>query len=111
MLNYPVTVGLYLDTRRKLQNDTYPVKLRVTQRGRQRYYNTGQSCTLPDFEKIINVSSRINYGQGKIRTILFKIVGDAKETINDLAVFSFTQFGKAFFDTSAKVNSFVLQFF
>ena len=32
MLNYPVTVGLYLDTRRKLQDDTYPVKLRVTQR-------------------------------------------------------------------------------
>ena len=98
MLKRPVTVGLYLDTRRILHDHTYPVKLRVNQSRRVKYFNTGISCTPADYKIIVKINARINYDQGKVRQRLFDIVSDAQDTINSLAVFSFTAFHKAFVD-------------
>lgn len=56
------TYNLYHDTRRPLKDGTFPIKLMVTFRPKAgrviKYYPTDQSCTVKDFQKVIDGSNR-----------------------------------------------------
>jgi hypothetical protein len=49
-----VSVTLYHDTRRALKDGRFPIRIRVTYRGYQRYYKTGYSLDPEEFEILIS---------------------------------------------------------
>lgn len=63
------TTAIYLDTRRKKNNNTYPLKLKVTYKGKRRYYSINDiSLTKKDYQRMISdIANR-----GRLRTILIK---------------------------------------
>jgi integrase/recombinase XerD len=44
--------SIFLDTRRPLKDDTYPVRLRITFQRQRKYYTTKYSFSEADFRKI-----------------------------------------------------------
>ena len=47
-----IAISLYHDARRQKNDGTYPVKIRVTHKRRQRYYRTDYSLSAEDFEVV-----------------------------------------------------------
>ena len=90
MSEQPIT-AIYLDTRRKKKNNTYPLKLKVTFRGNRRYYAIDNiSLTKKEYERMVSDTAN----RGKLRKILakankFKVTIDSK--IEKMDEFSFDQ--------------------
>jgi len=62
MLKYSkdgISVLLTLDTRREKKDGKYPVKIQVVQNGKQRFYSTGKSLSVDDWEKLPESKSKI----------------------------------------------------
>lgn len=61
MLKYSkdgVSVVLTLDTRRKNKEGNYPVKVQVVQKGKQRYYTTGKSLLVEEWETMAETKNK-----------------------------------------------------
>ncbi|MFP4023748.1 MAG: tyrosine-type recombinase/integrase [Thiohalospira sp.] len=94
-----VTTGIILDTRRKKEDGTYPVKLRLTQKGKRKYFSIDSktrsySFTKREFETIMKPDSR---GKNKDYRLSFnEIEKTAAKIIENMPVFTFEGFKKAF---------------
>ncbi|WP_162427895.1 site-specific integrase [Pontibacter pudoricolor] len=81
---------IILDTRRVLKDGTFPVKLRVTHQRKQKYYPTGVSLALEDFERLN--SNRPGRELKDIGLELQDIERKAVRVIEKLPSFSFEEF-------------------
>ena len=62
MLKYSkdgVSVVLTLDTRREKKDGKYPVKIQVVQNGKQKFYSTGKSLSVDEWEKLPESKSKV----------------------------------------------------
>lgn len=90
-----VTVKVILDTRRPKKDDSFPVKLRLTYKMKQKYFPLGFSMTCGEWEKLENPKTRdANIRQLKIQ--FAAVVQKANETIQKLRYFSFEEFSHLF---------------
>lgn len=89
------TTNIILDTRRKKDDGTYPVKLRITFQKKSQYFNTDISLTEKDFEAAMK--SEKPRGESKdIKFDLMNIEDKAMTIIEKLPTFSFPVFEKKF---------------
>ena len=61
MLKYSkdgVSVVLTHDTRRKNKEGSYPVKVQIVQKGKQRYYSTGKSLSVEEWETLAETKNK-----------------------------------------------------
>ena len=86
------TTAMVLDYRRQKQDETYPIKLRVTYQRKRKYYSTGYSYTESEFEKITGAKPREPYKD--YRAELDVISVHAREVIGKMSTFSFEYFGQ-----------------
>lgn len=99
MNNFSTTTAIILDTRRIKNDNTYPVKLRITHNREQKYYFTGINLTKSDFEKTESTKPRGNFKETKI--FLNSVEQKARNIINVLDEFSFEKFKKHFLNTKS----------
>lgn len=92
-----VSVSVVLDTQRKLNNDEYPVKLRVIHERKNRLFSLGSnsriSYTKDDFSKIMT-SNRKNYKLERVK--LSKYEEKAQSIIDNLIPFTFEEFKRKY---------------
>ncbi|MBB2146836.1 tyrosine-type recombinase/integrase [Pedobacter sp. LMG 31464] len=101
-------VSLYHDTRRILDNNRYPVKLRVYY-GRTKMYETGISATKEEFEHgYVEQAPRGRFK--KIQTMLKAIESKAIEAADDLRFFSFEKFERALFRDRGSINNVIAHY-
>ncbi len=96
------------DTRRQKNDETIPLKLRITFKGKRKYYATQFSLSEKDWEFLNAVSVK-----GKLRTIkneIAKIEMEADKVANQITPFSFSQFENTFFQKST-INRFLKDLF
>lgn len=97
------TISLYHDARRALENDKYPVKLRVYF-GKAKLYDVGVSLTKAEFEHAYLLPNpRGTYKQ--IQTDLKAIESSAIAAIKELRTFSFEQFERKLFTSKFSRNN------
>jgi integrase/recombinase XerD len=84
------TTSIYLDTRKKRQEGTYSVKLRVTHKRVSRFYATKYLLTKVDFKKVMCEKPRGDFK--KIHNELAAVETEAWSIISKLRVFSFEEF-------------------
>lgn len=99
-----VTTGIVLDTRRAKKNGTYPVKLRLTSRRKQKYYATKYSFSEEEFAQIIKHKPAKKYKELQLK--LQAIEARATEILESMPAFSFNLFQEHFTNgkTSNKVD-------
>ena len=108
-----VTISVYLDTRRKLQDGKYPVKIRVFRNKprKQKLYRTKYAYTEDDFRKIwINRVRKKEYNTERLK--LSAVENQANEVANKLVRFSFEAFERELFSNhgvDGNVNSYYLR--
>jgi len=88
-----VLTTFYLDNRRALKNDKYPVKLRVTYNRVQKYYPTGVNLSGQEYALVIGKNPK-----GKMfdaRVALDSKMSDLRTHIESIANFSFGQLDRA----------------
>lgn len=88
------TTGFILDKRRSKTGEVYPVKLRVIYNRQNRLYGTIFDLSPDDFDKVMGAKPREKYKV--IRKKLDSVENKAIEIINEIRVFSFSEFGKKF---------------
>lgn len=93
----------YLDTRQKKANNLYPVKLRLTHRRQQKYYNLGIDLSKEDWEKINSENARMGYRDLKVR--LIKIEERARVILAKIDHFSFDRFEHKWFSKDLEVTT------
>ncbi len=91
------TCGIYHDTRRAKQDNTYPIKLRVTHMRKPRLFKTHLSITKDDFKKSYLARSPKGIFI-RLNDELRDIESRGREIINEMETFSFTTFEKEFYD-------------
>jgi integrase/recombinase XerD len=84
-----VTVQLYHDVRRQKKNGKYPVKVRVTHLGVQKYYPTGIDLSKDECLQALNPKVRKAHLSTRIK--LDNILNKMRSLINSLPTFSFNQ--------------------
>jgi integrase/recombinase XerD len=97
-----ITTSIYLDTRRKIKNGKYPVKLRITFQRASRFYSTKYQLTTENFDKAINPKSTRKYKE--LRLDFAKIETRAAKIISRMPFFSFENFKKEF-ESTKKISS------
>jgi integrase/recombinase XerD len=93
-----ISCRVVTDPRRIKNDDTIPLKLRITFKGKRKYYATQFSLSTNDWELLNSVSVK-----GKLRTIkneVAKIEMEADKIANQITPFTFTQFETTFFQKS-----------
>jgi integrase/recombinase XerD len=105
MKKYKATSKILLDKRNKNRDGTYPIKLRVTFRRKQKYYLTHLCLTEGDWETVCGINAVGNLKD--IREKLAHIQGKAFEIIEGLQVFSFEEFEHHIYDDKSNSNSVV----
>lgn len=96
-------ISLYHDTRRSLEDGTFPIKLRVYY-GRAKLYETGLSVSLEEYEHgYIEQSPRGRFK--KIQVMLKAIESKGIEAADTLRFFSFAKFERALFRNKASINN------
>ena len=84
--------SIILDSRKKLKNGLYPIKLRVTFNRTQRYYPADLSLSQDDFKIIMGANPK---GENKtIRLKLNALEQKANKIIDEISVFDFNAFKK-----------------
>ena len=96
------TTAMVLDIRRQKQDETYPIKLRVTYQRKRKYYSTGYSYTESEFEKITGAKPREPYKD--YRAELDVISVHAREVIGKMSTFSFEDFERRFSKASGSAT-------
>lgn len=100
--NPKIYSAIFFDTRSMQKDETYPLKLRITHRRKQKYFRLKLSFTKEDYNKIMAPRPR---GQHKeIKLILSEIEERAIEIINEMPVFSFKSFEDQFYNRPQKTN-------
>lgn len=89
------TIKLLQDTRRQKRDGTYPIKVRVTFDREQKYYKTGYSLSVEDFEYIFS-DPNIRGKNKAIRDQLNKILDKADESVRAIEDFDYPLFEKHF---------------
>lgn len=84
-------VSLYLDTRRRKNDGSYPVKLRVTFQRKQQYYPTGINLTDAQWEKVGKPKPREDFIRDAKR-LLESFSNRAEKVIRELPLFTFEAF-------------------
>ena len=88
------TPSIHLDKRRERQDNTYPVKLRITYQRRRKYYSTGYTYSEKAFNKIMGDKPR--YPFNEMRNELDVIVIHARDVVRMMSRFSFEEFERRF---------------
>ena len=105
LISKKAKVSLYLDTRRALDDGTYPLKLRVYF-GKARLFDTDRSLTEDDFNhSYLAKKPRGDYKELKIE--LAAIEANANEVIDNLKVFTFEKFYKNLFAAKQSLTNIV----
>ncbi|KAA6308659.1 hypothetical protein EZS27_039713, partial [termite gut metagenome] len=52
-----ITIAPILDNRREIKSGSYPVKIRVTYKRDRKYYSTGKSLSVSEWEKLEKTKS------------------------------------------------------
>lgn len=102
------SISLYLDTRRKLREGNYPVKLRVYF-GKAVLYDTGLSLTEEEYEHAYQQPSPRGRFK-KIQTELKSVEATAMTVIKELRTFSFDKFEKKLFRNKSSVNNVIAHY-
>ena len=92
MFNYSkdgITIASFLDDRRPNKTGEYPVKIRVTYRRERKYYATGKSMSVGEWEKLPQTKSPQLLAVRKSIDNTFSIVRDAVEELATNFAFSF----------------------
>lgn len=84
-----ITVIAVLDKRRALSNNKYPVKIRITHNRVPKYYITGISLSLIDWEKFPNAKNSAHQNDRKIIQMAFNHITNLIELLVKEDVFSF----------------------
>lgn len=103
MKKLKISAQVIPDVRRELQDNKYPLKLKVTFRGERKYYGTGDAVTLKQWEELHQPNVK-----GKLRTIKNNIVSieeKAEEIIKKITPFTFLAFQDEFFDKPIKYET------
>ena len=90
-----VGVKVVPDNRRKKDEERFPLKLRITYKGRRTYYGVGHDATREEWE-IIN-SAEAKGTLRKIKNKILTIENDALECCEKITPFSFKYFENEFF--------------
>lgn len=105
--------SIEIDKRRQKNDNTYPVKLRITFLRKQKYYTLAVNLTKEDYELISNnqVGSLKGDIQRKdnLKKVKLKLDGHllkAHQVIDCMNSFSFEQFEKSMFEQKPKANDF-----
>jgi integrase/recombinase XerD len=85
-----VSIAIILDTRRKKENNKFPVKLRVNYKRVTNYYPTVFDLTQQEYDKL--AAPRITAELQTIKTDLKKIEREAEEVLAQIDEFSFYDF-------------------
>jgi integrase/recombinase XerD len=93
-----VTASVVPDKRRLKENDTLPMKLRITFKGERKYYSTGYDLTEDDWKDIKKGSTRRDLRE--TAKSLAEIQVNAQKCCDSLDSFSFTKFESAYFPKS-----------
>jgi site-specific recombinase XerD len=103
----PVSVNLYLDTRRKKDNGSYPVKIRVYDAStkKARLYTTDFDLGEKDFNRIFfpEKGQRFKKEETEIREDLEELEGYYSEKVKELNSFTFEAFEKSLSITSGEL--------
>lgn len=99
-----VSVLTVVDRRRKKKNGSYPVKIEVICRRRQRYYPTGQDVTPDEWESMWRQGRRSTPKQMSIENS-FHLVRTEVERLADRGEFCFTSLDNRLGRTFTTVNS------
>lgn len=109
-----INVSLFLDNRRENKTGDYPIKVRVTYKRVRKYYSTGKSLCVQDWDKIDKTKNSELINIRKDLQISFDKVRDAVQALEEEGNFSFenlnTRLGKCVNDTlniayKNKINS------
>lgn len=90
-----VNTGIYLDTRRKKKDNTFPVKLRITVGKKSKYYTSIYSLTEQDFYAAME-SPKPKGALKEIKGQLIAWENRAIDIIQNMATFSFNKFEQKF---------------
>ena len=99
-----VTTAIILDTRRQKKDGTYPVKLRVTFRRKQKMYGTVFSLTQEDFDKAM-VDPKPRKENKEIMLKLTTVEKRAIDIIDKLKDFTFQAFESQFLEQTRNWES------
>ncbi len=91
-----IGVKVVPDIRRSKEGEKLPLKLRVTYKGRRKYYGVGHDASQGEWE-IIN-SNDAKGGLRKIKLEVAILENDAQKCCEAIIPFSFRQFEREFFD-------------
>lgn len=103
MKKIKINVQVVPDVRRKLNDDKYPLKLKVTYKGERKYYGTGDAVTLKQWEELHQPNIK-----GKLKIIKNNIVSieeKAEGIIKKISPFAFMGFEDEFFEKPIKYES------
>lgn len=84
-----ISIALFLDNRRKTKTGNYPVKIRITYKRDRKYYSTGKSLCVQDWEKIEKTKNSELANIKKDLQISFEKVRDAVQILESEGRFSF----------------------
>jgi integrase len=98
-----VSTKVVPDIRRVMKGGQLPLKLRVTYKGRRKYYSTGHSVTPGEWE-LLNLGN----AKGKLRSVkndIALIERDADRLIERIVPFSFKKFEDEFFEKPIRYST------
>ncbi|WP_346237381.1 tyrosine-type recombinase/integrase [Niabella insulamsoli] len=98
-----ITCIVIPDLRRATNDKKYPLKLRITFKGQRRYFGTGHSINLQQWDKINSENSKGRLR--KIRNDIAEIENRASELANKLSPFNFSAFQDIFFEKPIQYES------
>ena len=97
--NNPVSVNLYLDSRRKKDNGLFPIKIRVYDAvtKKARLYTTDFDLSQNDFDRMFfpEVGQRLRKEETEIRQDLESLKGFYSRKVKDLSSFTFEELEKS----------------
>jgi len=92
MLKYSkdgISVVLTLDTRRGKKDGKYPVKIQIVQNGKQKFYSTGKSLTVDEWEKLPESKSKVLSDVRRDLENSFSLIKTSVEPLVSEHVFTF----------------------
>lgn len=95
-----VLTSIFLDTRYRLKDGTYPVKLRLTHQRSRKYFTTPYSFSVSDFNKVLSQKPGKLLKDAKLE--LQAIEQQANEVIKKIPHFTFSEFEKRFLSNPVK---------
>jgi integrase/recombinase XerD len=99
-------VSLYLDTRREMSDNTYPVKIQVFY-GRQKLFNTGTYVSADDFENSYKTVKPKGDRLKELKIDLTAMEAKANEVVDSLKIFTFEKFEKQLFATKQSLTNII----